>query len=402
MRTRRLPAIALLAATGLLVTGCTSEALPVISEDDASTTDVVLAVRLSPQLSGINAGARDGYVLLVDGDGNARALEVGAMDAGQLAWADDGLFFSGPTDEYLLTADGLVSRPRGSEEAYETSRFLTPDGEGFISLYNVGFAEGHYLERVTTGDTSAMSSWDVTGMFDAVSQCGELVVGVTNITETNATVNTPAFHTDALVQLYPEPPGETAAILATWPVSDGSFASSTTDTPCVDGAVYTLAFQYDEPEAGGIGWPVLRVWDTRSGDHAVLPLLSEDGTAIDVEVDDVLARPGVIAGGRYVWVTRAGHALSTDLLTGVTTEAFQIALSSPRMNGSQFVFTESSVFVLDVSDDSGAPLDLSRYDLATGERTRLLSVPGTGSVHDGLGMVIRDMALDPEWAKANG
>ncbi len=392
--------IALGCLGGLLV-GCSNAELPIVAENDASTADAVLAVRMSPQLSGMNAGATDGYVLLVDDDGDGQLVDIGPMDIGKLAWGDDGLYASGPTDEYLFTDNAVTAFPRGSEEFYETSRFLAPD-DGFVSVYNAGFGENSYLARVTMGGTDGVTSWDATGMFESVSQCDDVVVGMTNIAETTATPETAGtLRTDALVQLYPKPANEASAILATLPIRERSFVSDSTDAACAHGVSYTLAYQYDEPEGTGDGIPVLRAWDTRTGEHRVISLMTSTGGVLDVEVDDLLGRPSNIIDDDYTWVDAQGRVFTTDLGSGTTTEPFDIDLASPEMGESQYVITDKSIFVLDVSQNLDAPLDFSRYDLVTGSRVRIFTVPGTGAVHDGLNMIIRDIALDPDWVSAN-
>lgn len=48
-----------------------------------------------------------------------------------------------------------------------------------------------------------------------------------------------------------------------------------------------------------------------------------------------------------------------------------------------------------------SPARVFATDLATGERADLFTITGTGSVHDGLEMAIRDIALAPGWLKVN-
>ncbi|WP_390226724.1 hypothetical protein [Gryllotalpicola reticulitermitis] len=338
-------------------------------------------------------------MLLVDSAGSARALKTGPMDRGHLTWGSSGLSFSDATSEYVISDEGLTATVRGSEEAYETSRFLSPDGDGFIAVYNVGFGDREYLARVTTGDGATTRSWDTVGMYESVGQCGDRVVATTDIAETGAEHSPAAPRVDVLVQLYPEPPRGESAILATLPVKQGSFVMSASEAPCADGTLFALALQHEQPDGLGNSRPVLRAWNISAGKHEVIPLVTGRGAPIDVD-DDLLGLPASIVGGRYVWVTVSGQVFSTDLSSGVTTRAFEVSLTSPEMGESQYVFTPTSLFVLDVGQNLRAPLGLDRYDLATGKRTRVLSIPGTGAVHHGLDMVIRDLALNPDWVNA--
>ena len=408
MRRLRLIGVALLAAAGMFVAGCTSTVLPVVSPDEASIGDTVLAIRLSPQLRQINEGADDGYLLLVDQKGSARAVNVGAMDDGGLLWSDAGLFLAGPTDELVLADDGLTAIARGSHEVIESVRFLAPDTEGFIAVYNSGFTDEGYLHRVAAGGVSRVETWDVEGLFGSISQCEDVVVGITDLSETSLIAADAGTEFDALMQLYPQPESAESGVLGTLPV-DGAFEFEDVaqSAPCIDDVIYAVAFHYDTDDGTSPGSPVLRVWDTTTGEHSVLPLVNKSGEKLVVTLDDLSHNPGtVIDRTTYVWVdwccdSSPARVLATDLTTGVTTHRFDLALSSPEMGESQFVFTESSIFVLDVNQDIGAALDFSRYDLATGERADLFTITGTGSVHDGLEMVIRDIAIAPDWLKVN-
>ena len=217
MTSRRRMMIAAVAAAGFLLTGCSGPGVPVLASGNASTVGVVAAIRLSPQLYDIDRGARVGWVLLIDGRGRAVKLKTGPMDTGHLTWTRTGLSFSDQHDEYVLSDEGLSTVVRGSEEVYETSRFPTTDGAGFIAVYNVGFGDRTYEARVTTGNATANRSWDVAGMYEAVSQCGGSVFAMTDIKELGPGFAT-KVRTDALVQLYPEPKEKEAAVRATLPI----------------------------------------------------------------------------------------------------------------------------------------------------------------------------------------
>lgn len=400
MTSRRRMTIAAVAAAGFLLTGCSGPGVPVVASGDASTAGVVAAIRLSPQLYDIDRGARVGWVLLIDGRGRAIKLKTGPMDTGHLTWTRTGLSFSDQKHEYVLSDEGLSTVVRGSEEAYETSRFPTADGAGFIAVYNVGFGDRRYEARVTTGDATVNRSWDVAGMYEAVSQCGGSVFAMTDIKELGPGFAT-NVRTDALVQLYPQPTTDETGVRATLPIPRGGFGTASTDAPCENGTIFTLATQSDHPDATVNERPIIRAWNTATGTHTVIPLVTVDGAPLDVPSDDTSVRPARIVGDRYVWIGRDGRVFNTNLGTGVTDLAFKVAVTSPETGSSQFVLTDKSVYVLDVSENWREPLDLSRYDLATGKRTKLLSIPGTGSMHRSLDMIIRDLALDPDWVEAH-
>lgn len=425
MRAHRFVTALTAAALAAGLSGCVSppsppvrepDPVPILAREGASLGGAVLAIRLSPQLPAITAGEEGGYVLLVDEDGGAVAVEVGAVDAGRLAWGAAGLFVSGPTEELLLTDGELTALPRGSTESYETARFLTADGGGFLALYNVGFGEGAYLHRVVAGDGARLSSWEAEGIFTSVSDCGGTVVGITDLADTtlgaagpaegapaDSASGRPADATHGLIQLFPRPAEGDPGPLATARI-EGTLEGAAADAPCAEGVTHTLGFH--EAEAGeGPGVPVLRSWDTRSGEHALLPLRDGEGLTLGVTLDEVSMVSGRVEDGRYRWVTPSGRVFVTDLATGTTEHAFDIPLDDPASGEARVLVTEEAIVVLDVvrgghadSGGGGGPvLELSRYDADSGERRSLLGVAGAGGLYDGSDMVIRDVAVRPAW-----
>ncbi|MFT3942862.1 MAG: hypothetical protein QM705_03450 [Ancrocorticia sp.] len=373
--------------------------MPILQKEAASLSGVIAAIRISPQLRDINGGADDGYVILISEDGTTQALEAGPMDTGQLVWGESGLFFSGPTNEFLLTDDGLTSHTRGTEEVYETARFLSPGNEGFISLYNAGFGDGHYENHIVTGSKASASSWETSGYFSWVSQCDDVIIGVSDIAETALSSARPPSKTEVLMQLYPKPSNEESALLSTLDF-EGEYVGTSYEAPCLNGTSYSLSNYFEQPDIPDSGYPVIRSWNISSGAHSVLPLVNEDGSPLDISMDDVMVNLGIITEGTYWWASQLGQVFSTDLESGTTNEEYQFELTSPEMGEAQFIFTEDSIFVLDVSQDKKEPLDLSRYDLMTGKRTRLMTVSSIGAIYKG-DMILRDMALNPEWVTKN-
>ncbi|MFT3942861.1 MAG: hypothetical protein QM705_03445 [Ancrocorticia sp.] len=387
--------ITLTLTMGLLLAGCSNNSVPIFEKDAVSLSDTVAALRISPQLADMNDSSK-GYVVLVSDDGAARAVEVGPMDVGKLAWTKSGLFFSGPTEEYVLSPKGLKSLTRVGEEQYETARFIKPSGDRFIALYNVGFGNGYYQNRVVTGNISAIRSWQANGLYSSISQCDDAIVGITDIAETRLSSAMPPSQTEALMQLYPKPDDEEAALLATIDV-DGEYVEGQFNAPCIDNISYTLSFHSPRRDDPSSGVPVLRSWNISTGHHSEVPLVDEVGNPLKVTSDDIGTRSDIITEDTYRWISQSGTMFNTDLKTGVTTQAYKIALSSPEMMGqTQLVLTPESIFVLDVSADQSKPMDLSKYDLITGERTSLLTVSSLGAIYNG-DMILRDMALDPEW-----
>lgn len=396
--------IAVVALALLMVTACSSSSnLKAVSSHEASLDDVVLALRLSPQLSDIGSGADEGYLLLAKEDGTADVLNIGSMDTGQVVWEDSGLYFSGPDTEYLLSGSGLTDEPRGSHEEYETIRFPLNDSPGYVSVYNVGFSEDSYQNRVVAAAGERPQSWEVPGLLTSISQCGETVVGITSSKELSLDAQTlvdAPEQSEVLLQLYPQPESFEAGVLAQLDRGDTFvFDQFMESAPCVDGTMYTLAYQspVSDPEERV---PVLRAWNTKSGEHVVIPLISEDGAEAQLTPDYTTSVHGHLSedGASYRWVqVMDGKVRSVDLTSGVVSELFDVELAQLR-GESAFVVTENSVFVLN-ANEARDPLIFSRYEITTGNKTDYFEIKHLRSI-DYFRMprnVIRGMAINPKW-----
>ncbi|MCI5825345.1 MAG: hypothetical protein MR006_01600 [Arcanobacterium sp.] len=377
---------------------------------DATSKGSIVAVRISPQLSDIAWGAKEGYVLLSRDDGSSVVIDAGSMDVGQLFWGEDGLFFGGPDEEYQLTDAGLTSLKRGSNQVYETTRFSNPERKEYISIYNAGFAEDGYRNQVVVNLGGKLQTWESSGRFASIAQCGEKIVGITDSEDlfpsVRLTLDSPN-ESDVLLQLYPKPKDPAASVLAEYHRDGGSpIEHAMRYMPCVKDTVYVLGIQDSISHADSeVEIPVLLTWNINSGDRKVLPLVSPNGKRIELNLDDISGVEGHLSSDRsqYRWVSSIdGKVRSVDLSAGVTSELFRVALSYPARGDSQFIFTEHSIFVLDVNKERD-PMIFSRYDLETGEHQKFFEIKGVPSINRFLmgRNEIRDMAINPAWLAAH-
>lgn len=404
MSARRFVALILSAAL-LFLTSCSIPCLEkTISLDEARLSDdIVFALRLSPQLSDIGYGAKEGYVLLAHDDGKLDALNVGFMDNGKLVWTDNGLFFGNSETEYQLTSAGLKSQSRKNSEEYETTRFANAANDGFISLYNTGFTENGYLNRVVVGNGSELQTWDASGMFTSIAQCGEKIVGITDGKEldfaTRKILKYPK-DSDVLIQLYPQPQTIDERVLGEfYRGSEYEFSQAIEKTPCVDGVMYTLAEKYffDYPENSE---QVLRSWNIASGEHKYIPLKFNNLDAAYFEENDSGEEQGSLtdSASAFLWASFIDGSVNTlDLATGTVSHLFTINLSDPRSD-SQFFVTEDDILVLDIDEERDL-LTLSNYNIQTQKKTHYLDVKNRNKVNPLLmpRNIIRDIAFNPKW-----
>lgn len=376
--------------------------LPFVRQREVNLDDTVLVIRSSTQLTNPSGNKPHGEIILVQADGSVKLMDVGAMDVGKVVWGEDKVFFSGPEDEYTLTPDGLEKYPRGTLEEYEQGRFLKQDRENYVAIYNVGFGEEGeaYSHYVTTGNPQEPTSWTSEGLFSSLHQCGDTIVGITDIIETSF-VERPAFdearedYTEVLVQLYPKPSNAQDSILGTETVS-GVYAQATFDAPCTDDVAYVFSIYDEDPGNDKDGIPVLRSWDITTGKHHAVPLVFSNSEPADIFSDYDAAAGGVV-GDTYLWSTTSGRVFSTNVKTGETTFKFAFDLYAPDGGESQIMITDQGLLVLNASGGE-QDLQLDLYDLDTGVSRRLMTIPNPSArVWTLRNSIIRDMAYDPNW-----
>lgn len=385
--------------------GCAPSNLPTAKSSKVSTTDAVLAIRLSTlgtpgELISVPAG----HLLLVKEDGTGTVLEVGAMINGHPLWNEAGLTVSTPEDELLIDDQGLTRTPRGLKQSFEVNRFPTTDGRGFMAFYS---RQG--TQSVFKGDEHGnLERTDNEGMFATNGHCGDRVLSVTDSFYSQAiapdasmvaakeyeagTLSEPVpegARLDVLVQVYPHPEGKPVVLGAT--AKDESLEETPSYATCYQDVLYVPTFQQAHPDASPVngldpkaGQLVMQSWDLSTGRREVTPVTMPDGSPVPLTRDQSSSDTGHMNGSTYTMVTTGGEVLSVDVTTGVVTNSFQIPLTDSRQL-SKFVVTDTDVFALDVPWDTteARTLTLTRYDLETGQPHPVMTIENVDHYLDG-------------------
>lgn len=347
---------------------------PPIAED-FGLEDAVVALRLYADDTA--------YLVLVDENGSTRSvqLEERGFEDSRLVWSDAGLSTGGPTDEFIVRADGLsrIPVPVDPDSASDRSRFATDDG--FV-VYT-GSAQGQLVTFIDAA-SDRVTSIDPGYTGATLADCGGEVFLVGE--------------------------GGPRAITATTTDFDGlGLFDDVESLVCDQGHLYGLG---EIDSEGDTSHQALRVWDRT------------DGTMVEREIrypDDVLGwRSGspFIREGRLHWA--AGFSLwsipltsSDDVIDAEETADlswFDDGLS-PVVGTDDGILATAGDRVFGVAEDDefvnprrgpsfDRLLDLAIFstDISTGETRIEIDIDGIDFPKKDLHVTA--IAVNPDWASA--
>lgn len=411
----------LLMVCTILLTSCVSwsdatSGVITVNDEDMNTQNSVLAIQLSAQSFEYSSDTNRGYLMLLDSEGKGTALEVGLIHGAQPLWRDEGLYFGGTDDEFVVDDSGLTRIPRNSESHFELARYPQSEKSGFISFYNSGAEAGTYFQKFTVGDISGVRDINVPGVYMSFGKCGDTIYGITstrlssNLTEAAALVSQDPRAAkqdhDALVRLYPGEDRLDPEVLISVR-ADESFQAGSREVRCVGSSVYQPGFLLDNPNARKgdgkdpkAGHVAFRVWDMEAGTASILDLVDDEGAFIEVSGDE-LHGPSVghLEGTAYRFVTGSGKVFSADLSTGVTTHEFTIPPSPDDASQSIYRVGKEHVYVLHAGNGGNSPPpSLLRYQIPSGEEEHLITLSDISRYFHN-GVLIQGMAINPEFMK---
>jgi hypothetical protein len=358
--------------------------------------EFAVALRFTSPLYAIQHDVEQGVIVLLDSTGASDRLATEPLASSNLVWDTSGLYFGGLTHEYVISNQGLIALDRTTEEEYETTRLARPGADGAVSVYNVGFNPQDdgpaYLGRVAAVDSDKSSIKTVGGFFSYVGACSDKIVGVTESKFSrpfNGTTHDPADATAyELVQLYP------GALPISTVRNVGFLDSASPEAHCRDGVLYFISvWGEDITVPGDLRSLMIHQWDTASGLHKMVPMTTTGGTPVSPRLT-----PQTLGlwENHIMWVSEDGHALITDVETGVTSE-----LSSLGSRGSDIVSiykydaTGSQLFSADYSS-SQETVTISTLDVPTGRRREVLHASSVVLPRT-TGLFLTDVAYSPTW-----
>lgn len=382
----------LLAAVSLSVPGCSRDRDPwqdnlARPEDARLAEDAILAfydVYVSETASDAPEGSR---LVVVSEDGSVQAVRIGTMTGGTPVFAGGGLYFADKHNDYVLTGQGLKTFP--NPKPWDQLAGL-PAGDGFVAVFNHGFAEGGYRSLFvhTTIDGVGQSRF-IEGYYPYIAMCDGTVYGLALITgrlREQLDGRQQPERIGALVKIAPTESGE-AEVIAWSPYID--FAANGKNQTCVANSMAFIASYEDQ--SGTVRGVVVR-WNVKTGEYHEAALVDENGSPIGpADFYEAFQDGASIRDGAVEWLHRAnGTIMSTDIETGRTRVLYSIGLPTDDGGFTVVRFSESHCHVLRDPFDGHSPVVYKEFDRRTGAETRSLELDGAGRARYGIqGFAVR-------------
>ena len=318
-----------------------------------TTNDAVIALRLGRGWTTVaeDKPYYDGWIVLLDAQGRGQVASVDEINGGDVLWSERGLFYGSPSRDYVTTDSGTQQTAWQFTRRGDVQRYALPDG-AFVAVrwenndYRIGtiFPDGTH------------ASVETEGVGVGIGQCGSRIVAITT-TEKSESIKSAAFEAyaaqfgggdmpealEVVVQLN-DFDGDVPPVLAVAPMGEG--LSSNQHMFDCEGEVITVP---SAQKNGEREWLVLQRWDLSTGQRTIIPVVDEDGNAIELGEDlGVSGSEAIRVGNEYRFVSSGGDAFTVDTTSGRGRHLFSLDRSTYGPDGylATFQVTETGVYAL--------------------------------------------------------
>ena len=315
-----------------------------------TTNDAVIALRLGRGWTTVaeDKPYYDGWIVLLDAQGRGQVASVDEVVGGDVLWSERGVFYGSPSQDYVTTDSGTQEIVR-SFVRYDVQRYELSSGALAVVKEE---STGYRVDSVHPDGTT--SSVENTGVRGNVGQCGSRILAITD-TERSESIKSAAFEAYAaqsggsvpealmvVVQLT-DHDGDTPPVLAVAPMIDG-LSSRQRMFDCEGDVITVPSAQKDDERE----WFVLQRWDLSSGQRTIIPVVDEDGNAIELGEDlGVSGSKAIRVRTEYRFVSSGGDAFAVDTTSGRGRHLFSLERTyGPDGYLATFQVTETGVYAL--------------------------------------------------------
>lgn len=403
----------------MLLSSCMSQDAPKATPvKNLSTGDAVIAVRLSTgtSVSGLQKPLSDNVIALVDAQGQVEAARIGEWNRGRVLWTERGISYGTRDIDYLTTAEGAQEFAHQGFPFAEEGRFALPDGG--IAVVTSPLSTGYAVDiiqpdgRVDRRETSGTEGY--------LGQCGSRILELTNTkrSEDIASVAYEAYAAqsgggnypealDVLVQLD-DPEGSLPRVLAVVPLVDG-LSPGEGGMACERDVMTVPSKQLYDPDAvsdGSLdatrGSFVLQRWDLATGERTIIPVVDEDGNAIELDRDHGMhASQGLPGEQDRRFLGDDGRVWSLDLVSGRAKHLFSIPWNASDGNAS-VQLNETGIYLLEVNERD-YHVTLTYYPWDGGDKREVFTTDKlaeyikTNNIFSGHRRGVQSFAVRPGW-----
>ncbi|EPD73167.1 hypothetical protein HMPREF1478_00815 [Actinomyces sp. HPA0247] len=318
-----------------------------------TTNDAVIALRLGGgrTTAGDDKPYYDGWIVLLDAQGRGQVASVDEINGGDVLWSDRGVFYGSPSQDYVTTDSGTQQTTWQFTRRGDVQRYALPDG-ALVAVRRE--SNDYHIGTLFPDGTHA--SVETEGVGRGIGQCGGRIVAITT-TEKSESIKSAAFEAyaaqfgggdmpealEVVVQLN-DFDGDVPPVLAVAPMGEG--LSSNQHMFDCEGEVITVP---SAQKNGEREWLVLQRWDLSTGQRTIIPVVDEDGNAIELGEDlGVSDSEAIRVGNEYRFVSWGGDAFAVDPASGQGRYLF--SLDTPRYGPDGYLVTfqvsESGVYAL--------------------------------------------------------
>ena len=364
---RRSGTVAAALSIVMLMSSCMSQDAPKVTPvKNLSTGDAVIAVRLSTgtSVSGLQKPLSDNVIALVDAQGQVEAARIGEWNRGRVLWTGRGISYGTEDIDYLMTDEGVQEFAHQGYLFAEEGRFALPDGG--IAVVTSPMSTGYAVDiiqpdgRVDRRETSGTEGY--------LGQCGSRILELTNTkrSEDIASVAYEAYAAQSGGGTYPEaldvlvqlddPEGSLPRVLAVAPLVDGLWPEQG-GMACERDVMTVPSEQLYDPDSiydGSLdatrGAFVLQRWDLVTGERTIIPVVDEDGNAIELDRDHGMHASQVLPGEEdRRFLGDDGRVWSVDLVSGRAKHLFSIPWNASNGNA-PVQLNETGIYLLEVNE----------------------------------------------------
>ena len=364
---RRSGTVAAALSIVMLMSSCMSQGAPKgVPVKNLSTGDAVIAVRLGEgkSVSGLQKPLDDNVIALVDAQGQVEAARIGEWNRGRVLWTGRGISYGTEDIDYLMTDEGVQEFAHQGFLFAEQGRFALPDGG--IAVVTSPMSTGYAVDiiqpdgRVDRRETSGTEGY--------LGQCGSRILELTNTkrSEDIASVAYEAYAAQSGGGTYPEaldvlvqlddPDGDLPRLVGVAPMIDGLWGGESAML-CEDDVltVSTRQYYYDRDALNGapdptLGAFVLQRWDLVTGERTIIPVVDEDGNAIELDRDHGMhASQGLPGEQDRRFLGEDGRVWSVDLVSGRAKLLFSIPWNASNGNA-PVQLNETGIYLLEVNE----------------------------------------------------
>ena len=317
-----------------------------------TTNDAVIALRIGRGWTTVaeDKPYYDGWIVLLDAQGRGQVASVDEINGGDVLWSERGVFYGSPSRDYVTTDSGTQEIVRSSVRDEDVQRYELSSGALAVVKEE---GTGYRVDSVHPDGTT--SSVENAGVRGNVGQCGSRILAITD-TERSEGIKSAAFEAyaaqsggsvpealEVVVQLN-DFDGDVPPVLAVAPMGEG--LSSYQHMFDCEGDVITIPSRKVESERE---WLVLQRWDLPAGQRTIVPVVDEDGNAIELGEDlGVSDSEAIRVGNEYRFVSSGGDAFAVDTTSGQGRYLFSLDTPTYGPDGylATFQVAETGVYAL--------------------------------------------------------